>query len=354
MFKEKLNYKLLNILILCGIIYFALLTSNYWMKLVLKVVSILTPFALAFCISYALYPIVKKLKDKGLSNKAAVAIVTIVILLIIALILAITIPLLYSQLIVLSQSIGQIITDLSSKFAINLGDFKSTVQGILNGLIESLGNNVTSGIGGFISNSIGFLSNGVIVLILSIYFLADMSKIRKDFKKLLLRNKKHKKFYEYIKTVDKELGQYLYGLITFMCIELVEYSLLFLIIGHPNWLLLGILACICTIIPYFGGLATNIIAVVLASVKNFPLFIATLVVCLIFPNIDGYVISPRVYGKTNNINPMWTIFAVVVGGALFGVPGIAVALPSYIIIRCTINFFKEDIKDKLEDIKDNN
>ena len=49
---------------------------------------------------------------------------------------------------------------------------------------------------------------------------------------------------------------------------------------------------------------------------------------------------------------MWTIFAVVAGGTLFGIPGIMLSLPVYIAINCTFNFFKEDIYDKLALIKD--
>ena len=352
MFKDKLNYKLLNILILGGIIYLCLITSHYWLGVITKIFSIIAPFIVAFAISYSLYPMVRKLRKKGLSNKLAVTLVSVIILLIIGIVIGITVPLLYNQLITLSQSIGQVLTDISSKFEVNLGDFKSTVQSMLNSLIETVGNYVTDGVPDFFNNSIGFVSNAIIVLILSIYFLGDMEKIRGEVKKLLLRNKNKRKFYNYVRAVDKELEQYLYGLVLFMGVQLVEYSFLFGVIGHPNWLLLGILACITTIIPYFGGLFTNIIAVILASVKSFPLFIATLVICLIFPNIDGYVISPKIYGKTNNINPIWTIFAVVVGGSLFGIVGIAISLPLYIIIRCTYNFYKEDILDKIEDIKD--
>jgi len=88
-----------------------------------------------------------------------------------------------------------------------------------------------------------------------------------------------------------------------MIIQLFEYSLLFFIVGHPNWLILGILACLTTIIPYFGGVLTNIIAILTATVISTPLTIATIVICLIFPQLDGYVISPHVYGKTNDINP---------------------------------------------------
>lgn len=354
MFKEKLNYKLLNVLILCGIIYLIMITSNYWGGVLYKLLSILSPFILSFGISYAIYPLVRKLRKKGLSNKLAVTIVSACFILLILLVIGITIPLLYDQLVTLSQSVSEVFTEFSSKFEVNLGDFKATIQSVLNTLIEGVGNYVTNGIGSILNSSISFVSNSIIVLILSIYFLGDMEKIRREVRKLLLRNEKNHRFYEFVRSVDKELGQYLGGLATFIVVQLVEYSLLFGIIGHPNWFLLGVLAAITTVIPYFGGLFTNIIAVILASVRSFPLFIATLVVCLIFPNVDGYVISPKIYGKTNNINPIWTITAVIVGGALFGVIGIAIAVPLYIILRCTFNFYKDDILDKIENIKDVN
>ncbi len=116
MFKDKLDYKLLNILILFGIIYLCLITSNYWLGVITKIFSIVEPFIIAFAISYSLYPMVKKLRKKGLSNKLSVAIVSVVILLIIGLIIGITVPLIYNQLIVLSQSVGQVMTDMSAKF----------------------------------------------------------------------------------------------------------------------------------------------------------------------------------------------------------------------------------------------
>ena len=352
MFKDKLNYKLLNILIFAVTIYIVLLTSSYWMGFISKIVSLLIPFVIAFAIAYSFYPLVKKLKEKGMSNGIAVAVVSGSVILILALLVGFTIPILYDQLIKLSQAFASIVSDMQTKFAVNLGDFSTTVENILNGLIENLGQMVSSGAGQFLNNSIGFLSNTIIILILSIYFLADMEKIRKEVKKLLKRDKKHKRLYDYVKEVDNQLVNYLVGLVLFVAVHFVEYSLLFLIIGHPNWLLLGMLASVTTIIPYFGGLIANIIAVILASVVSLPLFIATLVICLIFPNIDGYVIQPKIFGKTNNISAFATIFAVVAGGTLFGIPGIIVALPSYIIISTTFNFFKEDIFKKLEDIKD--
>ena len=155
-----------------------------------------------------------------------------------------------------------------------------------------------------------------------------------------------------LKLMDVEITNYLKGLEIFMVIQFFEYSFLFLIIGHPNWFILGLLACVTTVIPYFGGLITNLIAIVLASVVSFPLVVMTTIICLIFPQLDGYLISPKVYGKTNNVNPLITIMAVSIGGTLAGVTGIIIALPIYLLIRTTYRFFKSDLMKGMGRVKD--
>ena len=102
---------------------------------------------------------------------------------------------------------------------------------------------------------------------------------------------------------------------------------------------------------YFGGIFANIIACITAFFVSKWLFILTLIVAFICPNIDGYIISPRVYGKTNNIPTLLTIFAVFAGGVLYGVVGIIIALPLAIILLATYRFYEDDIVDKLDDIK---
>lgn len=349
MFKDKLNYKLLNILILLVICYIAITTINWWGGIIGRLISILLPFAISFAVAYAFYPLVRKLQNKGVRKTLAVTLVVVLTSTFIFGLVAITVPLVYDQLITLSKLIGEVTADISTKFAVDLGGLEDSVIGILNDIIAGIGKYVSTGTIDFVGKSVDFVTKFIIIYIVSIYFLAGMDNIRNNVKSLL--KKKNNKIFNYVKAIDKELGQYLQGLVIFMVIQLFEYCFLFWVVGHPNWLLLGILASITTVVPYFGGLITNIIAVILASVVSTPVFIATLAICLICPNIDGYVISPRVYGKTNNINPLWTIFSVFVGGALFGFIGILIALPVYIIINRSYHFFKEDIKDKIDDIK---
>lgn len=346
---NKLNYRLVNTLLLMAIIYIIVATSDYWGGIILKIFNILIPFILAFSFAYILNPFVKKLEDKGVRRSLALIFVVLIVLGLLIGLLWITVPVIYEQLIAFSKTITEVINDVSGRFDINLGTYQIAITDTLNQLIKDLGTYISTGTIDILGKSVNFLTNAIIVFIVGIYLLIDMDKIRDFIKEYL---KPHKKEFNYIKAIDHEISAYLHGLAIFMIIQLFEYSILFKLIEHPNWLLLGLLACITTVIPYFGGIITNIIAIITASVVSTKLFISTLIITLVFPNIDGYVISPHIYGKTNNINPIFVIFTAGVCSSLFGIWGIMLGLPFYIIIRATWNYFNQDIKGYVKDIKE--
>ena len=177
-----------------------------------------------------------------------------------------------------------------------------------------------------------------------------MQKIRDNVS--LFFKKKGRKTFKIVTQVDHETTQYFKGLFLTIVIQFFEYSLLYGLIGHPNFLLIGVLSAVATLIPYFGGFIVNIVAIVIASVISPQLLILTLIIAIIFPNIDGYLINPKIYGKTNNISPLLTIFAVFAGGVLGGFVGILIALPTTIILRTLFSYYKKDIKEKLEEYKE--
>lgn len=347
---DRVNYKLLNLLLIVVMVCIVFMTSNYWGGLIKKVFSICLPFILAFVFAYVLHPFVKKLEKKGVRRSIALAVVVSVVFLLLAGILFATIPVIYDQLISFTKTIGDVITNASTKYDLKLGGFEDTIMAGLNNLIKDMGSYISTGTIDILGKSVSFLTNTVVILVVGIYFLIDMDKIRTWIKKFL--KKTSKKAFSYVKQLDLEIGQYFHGLAIFMIIQFFEYSFLFWIVGHPDWLLLGVLACVTTIIPYFGGIFTNIIAVITASAISTPICIATLIITLIFPNIDGYLISPHIYGKTNNVNPLVVIMMGAVFSSFFGIIGMAIALPAYIIIRCTWRFYNNEIKDKIHDVKD--
>ena len=350
MSNNKLNYKIINVAALVLLFYFGFLSIKIGWDIIVKCMSLLAPFIVGFVFAYSLTPLVRWLQKKGLNKALAVIIVILGLLIIVAGLIAIVVPLLYDQTILLGKNIIEVFDNFSTNFNLNIGSFEIKLTDYLNDIAKDLGTFASSTTMGILSSSINFTGKFIVGFVGFVYFLADMDKIRHGFREIL--SSISKRLVSYIKCMDVEISNYLKGLEIFMIIQLFEYSILFFAIGHPNWLILGILACLTTVIPYFGGLITNIIAIILASVVSIPLVIMTTIICLIFPQLDGYLISPKVYGKTNNVNPLITIMAVSVGGTVAGFIGIVLALPCYLLIRTTYHFFQNDLKKGMDIVKE--
>ena len=350
MSNNKINYKLINITALMLLLYIGFSNINLWIGVVRKILSLLGPFIIAFVFAYALNPVVRFLESKNIRKSIAVTAVIISLLIIVGGLLALTLPLIYDQASLFAKFILEVIDNVGTKFDINLGNFEIKIADYLNSAVKDIGVMASSTTIGILTKSIDLLGKFIVGFVGFIYFLADMDKIRKGFKDILLSI--NLKTYKYFKSLDLEIGNYIKGLGIFMIIQLFEYSILFLLVGHPNWIILGLLACITTVIPYFGGLITNLLAIITASLISPKLVIATIIICLIFPQLDGYVISPKVYGKTNNVNPLITIMVVSIGGSLLGVVGIIAALPIYLLVRTTYEFYKPDIKKSVKKMKE--
>lgn len=347
---KRINYKYVNILLLLAIIYILFLLKDLWQGVFFKLLAVSKPFIIAFAIAYALYPLEKWLENKKIHKIPAVLIIVLLSTLFIVLILYSLIPLFTEQFVSFFSSIITFLGDISSRFDINIDPIKTTVLDIYSKLSSNIGKYISDGAINIVNSSINFITNFIIIYVCFIYFLIDMDKIRENVS--IFFNKKKKKTYKLVKQIDYETTQYFKGLALTLVIQFFEYTIVFYLIGHPNFLLFGILSSISTLIPYFGGFIVNLIAIMIAYVISPKLLVLTLIVAIILPNIDGYIISPKVYGKTNNISPLLTIFAVFAGGVIGGFVGILIALPFTIILRTIYYHYKGDISKKIVDIKE--
>ena len=337
---NKLNYKLVNTLLVVLIICLLYLIRGLWIGIFTKIVAIILPFLIAFAASYALYPYCKKIENCGLPKWLSMAIIYFIRFGFLIIMAFTVIPLFYDQVVLFLSNISAVVTDISSKFEIDLGVLQQSISSVSSDILKNVGTYISDGAINILNASINVITNLIIVVAVSIYLLWDMDNIRAWLKKSL--NKGNKKWYKYAKRLDNEINNYFTGLFKTMLIQFIEYTIVFALIGHPNYLVLSILASVTTIIPYFGGLLVNILAVIIASVINTKLLILTI--------IDGYIIGPKVYGQTNQLPALVNIFAVFAGGILGGFWGIVISLPITIIIISTYKFFKEDINNKIETI----
>ena len=346
MLKNRLDFKLINLAIWVFIFYLIYKTGDLWMGFVSKFINIIAPFLFAFIIAYALHPIVKYLESKRIPRPLSIAIVIISLLGIVTLICVLAFPLLFGQLTNLFNSIILFIKDLSNNLNVDLGTLQSGLSDGFNSVVVSISKYISNGAINVIGVSVGLLSSILICLSSMVYFLIDMDSIRKRFKKFI--RVRSMKIFNYIKMIDSEMKNYLIGFLKVVVINLFEYSLAYLIIGHPNALLLGFLASVASLIPYFGGIFVNIIAGITAFVVSPALFIRTLITFIVLSILDGQVINPFIYGKSNKVHPIVTILSVFAGGILFGVVGIIISLPVAIIIVSTFKYYEYEITDKIE------
>lgn len=349
--KNKINFKLVNVALLALIVFLLYKTGHLWMGVATKTIRILKPFFIAFVIAYALYPFLKYLEKKKIPKGLAIFMIVVLFISLLSFIIFLIVPLLFNQTVSLFNSSITYVKDISTEYNYNLGPLQDALTTGLNDIVANVGKYISNGAINLINVSLSFLTNVFLCLTAAIYFLIDMASIRKEIKKYFRR--KSLKTYKYIKTIDEEMKNYLSGFVKIMFISLFEYSIIYTIIGHPNALLLGFLAMISQLIPYFGGIATNIVAAITALVVSPALFIRTVITFCILSIIDGNIIGPLVYGKTNNVKPLIVIMSITAGGILFGITGIIISFPIAIILIATYKFYKEDITDKLEDIKDN-
>ncbi len=336
--ENKLNYKLINWAALMVLLYVTVTNIGTWFNILAKIVEVLLPFIIAFTVAYALTPIVHFLERKGLPKWASILIVVLLIAILLLFTIVELVPLAYSQMSSFDSNLSKGLKVICNKLNIDAASAEDKIASIS----KSIEGFLKEGTNSALNKSVSKLGSIIVGFVAAIYFLAYMDNIRSFLKKFFMS--KSKRMFDYFKGLDFELGNYIKGLFTFMIIEFVEYTVLLKIVGHPNFLVLGLLAGLMTVVPYWGGIITNIVALLLASASGPYTFIGTLLIAAIVPQIDGYYTSPKVYGKTNNINPLITIMVVSIGGTLAGPIGIIASLPVYILIRSTYHFFRKDLK----------
>ncbi len=347
---NHINYKLANIVLVILIIVLLYAINGLWLGIFNKLVQILFPFVIAFAVAYALYPLVKKLQEAGLPKFLAVFTVCAITIGLLITIIILVVPVLYDQVLQFLSNIMTFLSDFGQRYELNLGMIETSISDISKDIIRNLGSYISNGAINILNAGISAISSFAIISCVAVYLLVDMDKIRYHIKKSL--KKERRKIYNYIKKLDEEVSKYFIGFGKNILVQLVEYTTIFFLIGHPNYLILGVLASFSTIIPYFGGLIVNIIALLIASVISSKLFYLTLAVTIICPNIDGYIIAPKIYGKTNKIHPLVNIFAVFAGGILGGFWGIVISMPVAIIVIATYKYFKPDINEKIGEMKE--
>jgi predicted PurR-regulated permease PerM len=139
--------------------------------------------------------------------------------------------------------------------------------------------------------------------------------------------------------IQKVVRQYLYGLATVILILAVLNSIGLWLIGLDYPIFWACLAALLTIIPYIGTAIGGMLPF-LYCMATYEYWWQPLAVVLLYAavqQLEGNLITPNVVGRSVKINPLVALVAVIIGGMMWGVAGIFLALPIAAIIRISLD-----------------
>jgi predicted PurR-regulated permease PerM len=135
------------------------------------------------------------------------------------------------------------------------------------------------------------------------------------------------------------LGQLVRSAIVAMALAATLYSL-----GVPGAGLLGLQAGVANFIPYLGPLIAALPVALVTMPLGLPTLAWVMASYFLIQTIEGFVIAPLIQKGSVNVAPAWTLFAIVLFGALFGAMGVALAAPLLAVGRiAALRFYVEDV-----------
>lgn len=140
---------------------------------------------------------------------------------------------------------------------------------------------------------------------------------------------------EVINMIKSLIQSYLVGLLIQVAIISTMYSVGLLILGIKYAIIIGILGAILNLIPYLGSIIAAIIPMVIALVtKTSPWFALLVLALYLFTQfLDNNFITPKIVGSKVKLNALASIIAVIVFAALWGIPGMLLAIPLTAIVK---------------------
>jgi len=184
----------------------------------------------------------------------------------------------------------------------------------------------------------GEIFNVIMGMVISLYMLLERDRITEFFRRLnesvFRKEKTRNSLLRYMQQINKVLFTFIASKGLDSIINLITVTSILLIFNVPYAVLLGIVAGVFNFIPYLGSLiAVILISLITLITGGFPKAIQVLIPLLIFQQLDGNFLEPRIMKSSLKISPILVIIAVVAGGAYFGIVGMFLAVPIAVIIK---------------------
>lgn len=329
----------------------ALARNLMWLSTILfalwfvsTVSSILAPFVISLVIAYLLNPVVSRLEGwkvpRWVSSLVLILLVVAVIVLVLFFVLPIAVTQFESMLDALSGIFAEFrewlwssrVATALERYGVSAEELRTTLSKELAPRFEDILRNLLQGILVVMSSLSRFVTQILYVIMvpfLTFYLLTDFPKITHRFL-MLIPGRYRDRVGEYLREADEIIGRYLRGALLVAFLQGVMVTLLFSLFGIKYSLLLGIMAALLDLVPYFGLILTMILSGLVATFSDPPILSKVLSAVFsvgILHLMEVTMLSPRIVGSRVGLHPLLIILALLLFAFFLGFVGLLIAIP---------------------------
>lgn len=327
----------------------ALLVFFYLVK------GILLPFVVGLGVAYFLDPPADRLERWGCSRNVATALITLAFFLLLMGAVAALAPVLYQQLSgliaelpgyvqALQQTYQPRLEEWMAAFGQGGGAAEETLSG-LSGDIAALSGGVLTGLMQSWAAVFSLVSLAVLTPVVTFYLLRDWDRLVAKVDELLPRDHAET-IREQMREIDRTLASFVRGQMNVCVILGTFYAVALSLAGLKFGVLIGFLAGALVIIPYVGTVISAAMSLGVAYMQFTSLEDVAPVLAIFVAGqmLEGYFLTPKLVGGRVGLHPVWVIFGMLAGGALFGFVGVLLAVPVSAVIGVLVRFAIERYK----------
>lgn len=299
--------------------------------------NFLYPIFLGILFAYLLYPLAKYFEKRTIPRIPGILLSVIFGIVIVYG----TIFFIYSQLRFLLKdiptleaqavkNIDTIFDQLNSQFGLVSDDDQSSLKFTISEFFQNSTDNLDK-----ILTATAQTVFTVFIMPVYIFFLLYYRNKYRDFALMLLPEKGHQKTDEIIKEISVVVKKYMGGVFFVVLILCILNSVGLYIVGVKYWLLLGLIAAIFNFIPYFGTIIGFSFPLIMALLTGDGpgTAIGVVILFIIIQFTENNILTPNITGGQVRINPFFIILSVLIGGIVWGIPGMFIVVPLMASIR---------------------
>jgi predicted PurR-regulated permease PerM len=290
-------------------------------------------------VAISLEPAVNWLITRGLRRTHAVTIVVLVALALFAVFAWSVVPPIVQQGSALVSDLPGYLQRLSAESRVvrEVTD-RYNLTDRLTSLVAGLPAQLAGGAVGFVQQFLGVLASTLTVLVLSIYFMADMPRLRRGVAGLF-PPRRRPRVTEIVDVVVDKVGAYMIGNLiislfagvsTFACLELVRV---------PFALPLAVTVALTDLIPMIGATIGAAICVIVSVVTAgiWPQAVIVLLFFIAYQQLENYLIAPRVLRNSVDLSAVAVLLVALVGGTVMGLVGAIMAIPLAATVKVVLS-----------------